>query len=125
MKIIGIDFGSKRVGVAVADTEAGIAFPKAVLPNDKFLLGELKNITKGARCIVFGESRDLQGKENSIFAEADNFKKLLERETGIDVFYEPEFYTTYGASRIQGDHDKIDASAAAIILQSYLDKNKK
>ncbi len=124
MKLAGIDFGSKRVGVAIGDTETGMAFPRAVIPNDKFLLGELKKLLVGVDKIIFGESRNLSGEANRIYNEADNFKKLLAVELGVEVVYEPEFYSTYQASRIQGDHDMIDASAAAIILQSYLDKNK-
>lgn len=124
MKILGIDYGSKRVGIAIADTETGIAFPKAVISNDKFLLGELKKMVVGVDRIIFGESRNLKGEENPIYKEAENFKKLLERETGIDVIYEPEFFSTYQATRIQGDSDMIDASAAAIVLQSYIEKMK-
>jgi len=51
-----------------------------------------------------------------------NFKKDLEKHFNITVHMEPEFLTSAQAEVIQGKNYKIDASAAAIILQSYLDK---
>ncbi|HEY4512160.1 MAG TPA: Holliday junction resolvase RuvX [Candidatus Paceibacterota bacterium] len=127
MKLLGIDYGAKRVGVAVADTDAGLSFPKAVFPNDKFLLGEIKNLCqeKGIEKIILGESKNLKGEQNEIMQDIEAFKKMLELDLHIKVIYQPEFYSTAQAARIQGENDKTDASAAAIILQSYLDRYKK
>ena len=126
MKLLGIDYGSKRVGVAVADSEAGMAFPKGVFPNDKFLLGEIKNICASAEIerIIMGESKNFKGEENKIMQDIKNFKKMLEIDLGIDVVYEPEFMSSAQALHLQEDTKLLDASAAAIILQSYLDKEK-
>jgi RNase H-fold protein (predicted Holliday junction resolvase) len=52
------------------------------------------------------------------------FKKQLET-IGFQVVFEPEFMTSVQASQITGENEMSDASAAALILQSYLDKNKK
>ncbi len=125
MKLLGIDFGSKKVGVAVADTEAGIAIPKAVFPNNKFLLGEIKQLIKGSdvSLVVMGESKNFEMKQNIIMQDANAFAKMLQSD-GIDVVFEPEFMTSQQARRDQGDNEFVDASAAAIILQSYLDKQK-
>jgi putative Holliday junction resolvase len=127
MKILGIDFGAKRVGLALADSKAGMAFPKAVVPNDKFLLGELKDICKkeGVEKIIIGESKDLEGRANPIMRDIEMFKKMLEMDLKVEVAYEPEFYTSAQAARLQGENDMIDASAAAIILQSFIDKQRK
>jgi RNase H-fold protein (predicted Holliday junction resolvase) len=54
--------------------------------------------------------------------EVRDFKEYLEEEFGIEVVFEPEILSTLQASRIQGEHIMIDSSAAAIILQSYLDR---
>ncbi len=126
MKLLGIDFGSKRVGIAVADTEAGLAFPKGVIPNDKFLLGEIKNLCTGygTELIVIGESKDLDGKENKIMKDIKLFKKMLEQDLQIDVVFEPEFMSSQQALHLQEDTKLLDASAAAVILQSYIDKLK-
>lgn len=126
MKILGIDFGSKRVGIAVANTETGVAFPKAVLPNDKFLLGEVKSMIASlpAEIVVIGESKNFAGEKNPIMKEIEMFKKLIEIDTGIEVIYEPEFFSSAQAIHGQEDTKMLDASAATIILQSYLDKQK-
>ena len=50
---------------------------------------------------------------------------LFELRSGFEVVLEPEFMTSAQAERLQGKNDKIDASAAALILQSYLDRIKK
>ena len=127
MKLIGIDYGRKRVGIAVADTEAGVAFPKGVFPNDKFLFGEIKNLCKGygVEQIVMGESKDFQGKDNKIMEDIKLFKKMLEIDLKIPVILEPEFMTSTQALHLQEDTKMLDASAAAIILQAYLDRFKK
>ena len=125
MRYLGIDFGEKRVGVALSDEEGKIAFPKAVLANDSDLLRNivdwcLKNVVDA---VVMGESRDYHGKINEIMWKIDSFRQQLET-MGIKVVFEPEFMTSAQASRVTGLNEMIDASAAAIILQSYLDKQK-
>ncbi len=125
MKILGIDYGTKRVGLATADTEVKMAFPKAVISNDTELIKSIKELCDKEEIykVVLGESKDLNGNDNDVAGEIKDFKETLERE-GLTVVFQPEFYTTYQASRIQGDSDMIDASAAAIILQSFMDKYK-
>lgn len=126
MKFLGIDYGSKRVGIAVADSELGMAFPKGVYPNDKFLLGEIKNLCAGGdiKRIVIGESKNFKGEENKIMEDIKNFKKMLEIDLGISVVYEPEFLSSAQALHLQEETKLLDASAATIILQSYLDREK-
>ncbi len=126
MKLIGIDYGTKRVGIATADTDAGMAFPKAVLKNDENLVAHILELCakEGVDKAVLGESKDLRGHDNAIAPAITAFKIELEKATGLEVIFQPEFYTTYQASRIQGDSDMIDASAAAIILQTYIDRFK-
>ncbi|MBU6232045.1 MAG: pre-16S rRNA-processing nuclease YqgF [Patescibacteria group bacterium] len=124
-RIIGIDFGSKRVGVAVSDMERKFALPLAVIANSRKLADEVAELMKdnGALEIVLGESRDYNGQPNPIFAEAEKFRKEMEGR-GFAVVLEPEFMTSAQAERFQGKNDMTDASAAALILQSYLDKHR-
>jgi putative holliday junction resolvase len=126
MKILGIDYGSKRVGLATCDTDSGMAFPKSVVPNDQNLTKTIIELCRkeGIGEIVMGESKNLNGEDNGITEDSRRFKSELSVAFGKDVIFVPEFYSTYQASRIQGDSDMIDASAAAIILQSYVDKLK-
>ncbi len=125
-KFLGIDYGGKRVGVAISDEGGILAFPKVVLLNNKLLLetiGEI--ITKeNVDQIVIGESLDFKNKPNPIMKKILDFKKDLQEKFNIDIHLEPEFLTSVQAEVIQGKNKKLDASAAAIILQSYLDKQK-
>ena len=73
--------------------------------------------------IVLGESKNYKGKANTILPESLNLKMDLEKE-GFIVHLEPEFMTSANAERFQGKNDMLDASAAALILQSYLDKKQ-
>lgn len=125
-RLMGIDFGSKRVGVALSDEDHKFAMPKAVLPNDRTLFGEIKNLCSAheVEAIVMGESYDYKGNANPIMKDILFFKGELERDLGLPVFLEPEFMTSDAAAKIQGENAMLDASAAALILQSYLDKKK-
>lgn len=126
MRLIGIDYGKKRVGVAISDDKGMMAFPKAVLPNDNFLVSELAAMVKsqGVDKIVLGESKDFKMVDNPIMSQIKMFKDELERATGVVVLYEPELLSSHQAAHFMGKTDKIDASAASIILQSYIDRNK-
>jgi putative Holliday junction resolvase len=125
MRYLGIDFGQKRVGLALSDEDGKMAFPHSVIANGKNLLEEIERTIRRERigAIVLGESLDFRGEPNKIMAQIEGFKKELEQKTGLPVHLEPEFLTSAQAERIQGKTEMHDASAAAIILQSYLDKN--
>lgn len=125
MRYLGIDFGEKRVGIALSDEDGKFAFPQIVLENNSDLLRNIIDLCmkNSVETVVMGESRDFHGKINEIMWKIEGFRKQLEA-TGMKVIYEPEFMTSVQASRITGENDMLDASAAAIILQSYIDKNK-
>ncbi len=137
MRYLGIDFGSKRVGLALSDESGTLAFPYKVLLNDKALLPEVALIIteQKVKLVVMGESKDFNGKDNAIAKSADEFKQALEKLTHKKVEYEPEFLTSVQAGRNYArrpeasrggnapkESGMLDASAAAIILQSYLDR---
>jgi putative Holliday junction resolvase len=126
MRILGIDYGTKRIGIAVSDETHTIAVPVVVVQNSNLALREIVEIARQheAREVVIGESRNYKQQPNAIFEEADAFKKLLEQE-GFTVHLELEFMTSVNAERFQGKTAMTDASAAALILQSYLDRTKK
>lgn len=123
MRYLGIDYGSKRVGIAVSDESAQFALPLIVLPTSQTIAQEVGETAEenAVTTIILGESKDFKGKPNTIHSESLNFKKDLEAK-GFTVIFEPEFMTSQNAERFQGKHDMLDASAAALILQSYLDK---
>jgi putative Holliday junction resolvase len=129
MKYLGIDYGKKKIGIAFSDETGKYAFPETVLLNEKTTAGTpADKIMKicadnGITTVIVGESKDFKGKDNRIMGMVREFVELL-RAKQLEVIYEPEVMSTIQAERIQGIKDDIDASAAAVILQSYLDRQK-
>ncbi|MBU1046679.1 Holliday junction resolvase RuvX [Patescibacteria group bacterium] len=125
MKYLGIDYGEKNVGIAISDDGGNLAFAKTVLDNDKNLLKNILKIIEDDRIevIVVGESINLNGEENPIQKKILGFKKNLKENVKIPIHFQPEFLTSMEARRLQEGVKKIDASAAALILKSFLDKS--
>lgn len=126
---MGIDFGTKKVGIALSDESGAMGFPHAIIVNDGRLIDEILALVerKGVGAVVMGESRNYAGEENAVAKDAKAFAQLLERRSGIPVHFEPEMFTTQEARRdfegvrMPGSPD-VDASAAALILTSYLSR---
>ena len=121
---LGIDYGTKRVGIAVSDARGRLAFPKKVVPQSPMLVDvvALYADEEGACGIIIGESRYLSGAPNAIFEDIHRFGDAVTIRTGLPVVYELEYWTSQEARRTQGMTNMNDASAAALILQRYLDK---
>lgn len=127
MRYMGIDFGTKKVGIALSDEAGAMGFPYGIIPNDGRLIDEVLSLIerKDVEAVVIGESRAGNGSENAVAKLAKEFAMLLERRSGIRASFEPEMYTTQEARRdfegvrMPGSPD-VDASAAALILTSYL-----
>ncbi len=126
-KYVGIDYGTKRIGVAVSDDSGSMAFPKEVIQNTGMVdvataISRLCNEI-GTVDVIIGESKNFKGEDNIVMKDVREFINHLESK-GLDVVYEPEIFSTMQAERLQGQRADIDASAAAVILQSYLDRLK-
>ncbi len=123
MRYIGVDYGAKRVGIAVSDESHIFAFPLIVLENTSDIISKLKQICLEHEIgeVIVGESKDFSQKENEIMEEVLPFVQKLGEELGIPVHMHPEFMTSIEAERLQGKNEMHDASAAALILKSYLD----
>ncbi len=127
MKYLGIDFGLKRVGIALSDDGGTMAFPKYVLNNDKNLMINIKKICDDEKVekIIIGDSKDSNMKDNPVMKEIRRFTDVIFKEIKLPTEFQLEFMTSQQAVHLQGENDMIDASAAAIILQSFLDRLKK
>lgn len=122
MKILGIDYGSKRIGIAVA--EQGIAFPRKILHNTDQVVFEIEEIIKkeSATQIVMGDTRSFGGHQNTVSPEAERFANRLSTVTGIHVDLVWEAGSTIEAGRYAtNENQHNDAASAAIILQRYID----
>ena len=126
MRFLGIDYGSKRVGLALSD-EAGImAFPLKVIPNTPNLLKELETIIADKKVaeIVIGHSLDKNSQPNKIQAAIEDLITDLTLATGLPLNLEPERFSTQAALQIQGRNEMTDASAATLILDSFITRVK-
>jgi putative Holliday junction resolvase len=126
MKYLGIDYGTKRVGVAISDDAGEFAFPKAIAPSAE-ALGTIANLCKeeGIGAIVIGESIASNEVSNDLMPMVNAFKAKLTLATELPIFFEREGFSTVEAHRYQTSAGSRDDSAAAIILQRFLDKKKK
>ena len=125
-RVMGIDFGTKRIGIAICDENREMALPLSVVKNDKMAISAIAKIIKEKEVVlvVIGESKDFQMKDNAIMDDVRIFEKMIALESGVEIDYEPEFLTSHQAHHVQGKTKMLDASAATIILQSYLDRNR-
>jgi putative Holliday junction resolvase len=126
MKRMGIDFGSKKIGVALTDDAGKMAFPHAVVPNDDQFMQfiEALVVERGVEEIVIGYSLDNQGDPNAIHTVVQEFVADATLHIGVPIHLEPEQYTSQAAAQVQGKNQLIDASAAALILDSFITKHK-
>ncbi len=136
MKYLGIDYGTKRIGLAVSDDTGTVAFPLTVVASDRDALSRVAALAKenNAETIVLGESFDFKGEPNDVMEDIEQFKNDIAELSGLPVDYERELFTSAQAARqFEPDgsrkgmpsQEKLDASAAALILQGYLDRKRK
>ena len=126
MKLLGIDYGTKRVGLALSDESNTFALPLSVIDNSKKLIDDINEVVceREITTVILGESKNFKGENNPIMRKILEFKQKLEDTLKLNVIFEPEFLTSHQAEQITGKNSMHDASAAALILQSYLDRMK-
>ncbi len=124
---MGIDYGTKRVGIALSDDKGLMAFPHEVWPNDGGLLKRIIALIeeKGVDEIIIGHSLTKDGGPNKVHAAVEELVTDLTLQVGLPVHLEPEQYTTKEAIRFQGRNTETDAAAATIILNSHLMRTKR
>ncbi|MBR1703417.1 MAG: Holliday junction resolvase RuvX [Lachnospiraceae bacterium] len=139
MRIMGLDFGSKTVGVAVSDalllTAQGVEIIRRKEENKlRQTLARIEELIVEYEVeeLVLGLPKHMNGTEGVRVELTMEFKEKLERRTGLPVFLWDERLTTVAADRtmmeagIRREHRKeyVDMLAATFILQGYLDKRK-
>ncbi|MHB1330599.1 MAG: Holliday junction resolvase RuvX [Minisyncoccota bacterium] len=125
MRLMGIDYGEKRVGIASTDEMGDFSLPRVVLDNTDNLINEIERLANDwqIECIVIGESKNFKGEPNKIQEKIEKLARELE-DRGRKVELHPELLTSMEAERLQGHNEMHDASAAALILKSYIDSRK-
>ncbi len=122
-KYLGIDFGTKKCGLALSDEGGTLAFPHSVVPSDDAFLPLVERLieTESVDAVVIGESKNQKGEDNPVMEHIRDFVGQLSLTAGVPIHFEKEFFTTRQAKEHTSDA-LADASAAALILQSFLDK---
>ncbi len=145
MKYLGIDYGTKRIGLAVSDPLGTIAFPREILANDGELIKKIIRLIhdEGVTSVVVGKSLTLRGEENLLQRKIDAFINKLKEVLGdrvsfylqdermsshavhMNFFTKEEKHSRKRFSQKEKDRKTrhIDAEAAAVILQRFLDRN--
>ena len=131
-RVIGLDHGTRRIGVAVGDTETGMAFPRQALGRrsleaDLERIGELV-AGEEAELVVIGLPLNMDGSEGPQAAAARDFGERL-AAIGLQVAYVDERLTSWQAAeqladegrRVRRRSGELDSAAARLILQEYLD----
>ena len=141
MRVLGIDLGERRIGVAISDASATLARPLRTLERDRSdaeaagallaLIDEL-NTEDEVGCLVIGLPTRLDGSASDQTARVHKLAGLLAARTAIPIVMQDERLSSHEAegrlSTLERDwrkrKAKLDAAAAAVILQDYLDQQK-
>ncbi|PIS00863.1 MAG: Holliday junction resolvase RuvX [Chlamydiae bacterium CG10_big_fil_rev_8_21_14_0_10_35_9] len=135
-KILSIDFGLARIGIAISDENKRMALPLTTVPGGKTIessvsnvLTQLSDTLQNVEKIVVGLPLNMNGTEGEMALLVRQFGTLLEEKTGIEVAYFDERLTSSAAHKeLKGIKtsrkkrtSKVDQIAATMILQSFLD----
>ncbi|MCX7834344.1 MAG: Holliday junction resolvase RuvX [Ignavibacteria bacterium] len=141
-KYLAFDFGLKRIGVAISDENKLIAFPRDYLINEKDVFDKIIDISKKENIskIIIGLPINFKSKETEITKKAKDFGNKLElliklKKLNIEIlFYDERFTSSIAQDKmINSDYSRkkrrekgiLDSLSAQIILQDYLDKEKR
>ncbi len=133
MRILAIDHGTKRMGIAISDELQMIAQPVEFIPAEPFaeFLGRLKELLREreVELIVVGMPRNMDGSYGPAALKVQDFVAVLKNAVTVPIRTWDERLTSVQANRflLEGNvrrekrKEKVDKMAAAILLQSYLD----
>ena len=132
-RLIGLDLGSKRIGVSICDEKQLIATPFKTIErsSSKDLINELQNIIKdnNIRGIIIGNPLNMDGSSGSSAQSAKDMSDNISRNIDLPICLWDERLSTVGAFNLSSQLDvnvskrekKIDENAAAFILQGAID----
>lgn len=141
-KKMGLDHGSKRIGIAISDSSASVAFGREVIPNDKKTFSALKKLIKEEEVseIVIGYPLNLKGEKTAQTQEVEKFEIDLVKQLSSAEFaevkisrWDERFTSKLAADSLfesgmkkkkRQDKSNLDIISAALMLQSYLDQAK-
>jgi len=131
-RVLGVDPGSRRCGIAVTDSQRTMAFPRPAIVVDDGLFATLTALIdeESIDLVVVGRPVALSGSETASTEAADNFFRALgEKISPVPMVQWDERLTTYEAQKSLSDagmkakahRTRVDSAAAVIMLQNYID----
>ncbi len=142
MRVLGIDYGERRIGLAVSDATGTLASPLRSVPGSRDagtaaaavlrVLAEFAAADDPIAAVVVGLPTRLDGSANEQTPRARAFAAALARRAGCPVVEQDERLTSHEADQLLAEQEpdwrarkaRLDAAAAAVILQEYLDRQK-
>lgn len=127
MKYLGIDYGAKRIGLAVSDDAGTIAFPRETIANMRGAVAAIKDLidAESIGFVVVGDTRSYGDIANPVTARAERFADELKEELNVPVAFGREAGSSIEANRFDPSGAHSDSAAAAVILQRFLDMRPK
>ncbi len=135
-RLLGIDFGTRRIGIAVSDPLRVIARGLTVVRNSPRAVMEIARLTEeyDVEKIVVGLPLTLKGEKGQKAKEVEAFAEELRKVLRVDVVFWDERFSSHAAhetlrtmgvrKKARRSKERIDEMASAIILQGYLDSTK-
>lgn len=136
MKVLSVDYGDVRTGIAMSDVRGMLASPFCVIEESyqPKLVDRIVQIVEENKIekIVIGLPRNMDGSYGYRCDECRSLGDAIAQKIDIDIFYEDERLTTVMAHNVLSDNNvrgkkrkqTVDAVSAVMILQSFLDKNR-
>ncbi|MBC7982182.1 Holliday junction resolvase RuvX [Candidatus Parcubacteria bacterium] len=148
MKYLGLDYGTKKIGIAISDERESLAFPRDIIINDEKHIEFVQHLCDQEEItyIVIGKSIDFNGKDNAIEKHITEFIKILNKDKKYTIHRMDERMTTSliasqtrhsfqkkqnsknfskNAKAVRDNTKDDDAKVAALILQNFLDSKPK
>lgn len=135
-RVMGIDYGEKRIGIALSDPLLTFAYPFTTLPNDLSFIKNLLKIIKEKKVskIILGLPSDKFMASKELANKVHNIKNEIETQTKIEIIlWDEEFSSVIAKEKINESvtkksvrrkKDLLDQHSAAIILQEYLNSDR-
>ena len=130
MQIVAFDYGTKKIGVAVGQTETYTSSPLQIIYNDheKTNWNEIRMLIDEWKpdLILIGKPINMDGTESEIMKKVDNFFKKLQKISNTKCEYIDERLTTFEAKEILGESKitELDAHAAKILIDNWFERSK-